>query len=155
MVRPVFYWSGAKTSLFFLGNPILWWGSSLGLIVVAVDLVLLRATDLELPHGKKLWPARLWIPLAGYLMALLPLVVVPRALFLYHYLTPLLFGLCAVVLWLDHVGWTRAGSWRAQRPSLYVAMAALVVGFLAISPFTFAFIHAPEYQRSVLALFSR
>jgi len=155
MVRPVFYWSGAKTSLFFLGNPILWWGSSLGLIVVAVNLVLLRATDLELPHGKKLWPARLWIPLAGYLMALLPLVVVPRALFLYHYLTPLLFGLCAVVLWLDHVGWTRAGSWSAQRPSLYAAMAALVVGFLAISPFSFAFIHAPEYQRSVLALFSR
>ena len=38
MVRPVFYWSGAKTSLFFLGNPILWWGSSLGLIVVAVIL---------------------------------------------------------------------------------------------------------------------
>ena len=82
-------------------------------------------------------------------------MVVPRALFLYHYLTPLLFSLCAVVVWLDQVRWTVAGSWTAQRPSFYLAMTALVAGFLAISPFTFAFIHAPEYQRSVLALFSR
>jgi hypothetical protein len=34
-------------------------------------------------------------------------------------------------------------------------MAALVVGFLAASPFTFAFLHLPAYQRSVLALLSR
>jgi len=123
--------------------------------VVAANLVLLRVTDLELPQAEKPHPARLWIPLAGYLMALLPLVVVPRALFLYHYLTPLLFSLCAVILWLDQVRWTRAGSWTAQRWSFHAVMAALVVGFLAISPFSFAFIHAPEYQRGVLDLFSR
>ena len=155
MVRPVFYWSSSKASLFFLGNPLLWWGASLGLVVVAANLVLLRVTDLELPQAEKPYPARLWIPLAGYLMALLPLVVVPRALFLYHYLTPLLFSLCAVILWLDHVRWTRAGTWTRQRWSFHAVMAALVVGFLAISPFTFAFIHVPEYQRSVLDLFQR
>jgi dolichyl-phosphate-mannose--protein O-mannosyl transferase len=81
--------------------------------------------------------------------------LVPRVLFLYHYLTPLLFGLCAVVLWLDHVGWTRAGSWTSQRWSYHAAIAALVVGFLAMSPFSFAFIRTPEYQRGVLDLFSR
>ena len=152
MVRPVFYWSGAKASLFFLGNPILWWGASLGLIVVAVNLALLRATDLELPHAEKLCPARLWIPLAGYLMALLPLVVVPRALFLYHYLTPLLFSLCAVILWLDHVRWIRPETWTGQRRSFHAVTAALAVGFLAMSPFTFAFVHAPAYQRALLSL---
>ncbi len=155
MLRPIFYWSGSKTTLYFLGNPLLWWGSSLGFVVVTANLVLLRATDLELPHAAKLSPARLWIPLAGYLMAFLPLVLVPRVLFLYHYLTPLLFGLCAVLLWLDHVRWTRVGTWTAQRWSFFAVIAALVVGFLAISPFTFAYVHAPEYQRSVLHLLSR
>ena len=155
MIRPVFYWSGSNASLYFLGNPLLWWGSTLGLVVVAANLILLRVTDLELPQAARPWPARLWIPLAGYLAALLPLVVVPRALFLYHYLPQLLFGLCAVVLWLDHVRWTRAGTWTAQRRSFHAAMAALVVGFLAISPFTFAFIHLPAYQRRVLELLSR
>jgi dolichyl-phosphate-mannose-protein mannosyltransferase len=155
MLGPVFYWSGSKASLYFLGNPVVWWGSTLGLVVVATNLVLLRATDFELRHAEKLWPARLWIPLAGYLMAFLPLVLVPRVLFLYHYLTPLLFALCVVILWLDHVGWTRAGSWARQRWSFHAVMAALVVGFLVMSPFTFAFLHAEEYQRSVLDLISR
>ncbi len=155
MLRPIFYWGGSKATLYFLGNPLLWWGSSLGLVVVAANLALLRATDLELPRAAKLSPARLWILLAGYLMAFLPLVLVPRVLFLYHYLTPLLFGLCAVLLWLDHVRWTRPGTWASQRWSFHAAIAALVVGFLATSPFTFAFIRAPAYQRGVLDLLSR
>jgi dolichyl-phosphate-mannose--protein O-mannosyl transferase len=155
MIQPVFYWSSANTSLYFVGNPFVWWGCALGLVVVATNLVLLRVTELELPHAATPWPARLWLPLAGYLMALLPLVVVPRALFLYHYLTPLLFSLCTVILWLDHVRWTRAGTWIGQRWSFHAAVAALVVGFLAMGPFTFSFASASAYQRGWIDLLSR
>ena len=80
---------------------------------------------------------------------------VPRPLFLYHYLTPLLFGLCVVLLWLDHVGWTRPGGWSNQRASFHAATAALALGFVAISPFTFAFVNAPAYQEFLFGLFPR
>ena len=93
------------------------------------------------------------IPLLGFGVALLPLVRVPRALFLYHYLTPLLFALCAVVLWLDRIGWTRAGGLRRQRASYFVAVFALALGFLAISPFTFAFVEAPAWRELVFGVF--
>ncbi len=150
MAGPIFYWGASGASIYFLGNPVLWWGTTLGLLGVVSTLALLRVTKLELRGAARPWPPLLWIPALGYAIALAPLVPVPRALFLYHYLTPLLFGLCVVLLWLDHLGWTRPGGWRRQRASFHAATAALVLGFLAISPFTFAFVNAPAYQKALL-----
>jgi dolichyl-phosphate-mannose--protein O-mannosyl transferase len=88
----------------------------------------------------------LWIPALGYLIAFAPLIPVQRPLFLYHYLSPLIFALCFVLLWLDHVGWIRPGGFRDQRPSFFAATTVLVLGFLAASPFMFPFIKMPEYK---------
>jgi dolichyl-phosphate-mannose--protein O-mannosyl transferase len=154
MLRPVYYWSHADAVLYFVGNPAFWWGTTLGLLLVLANGVLLRVTDLRLAGGRSPWPRLLWVPLLGYLIALMPLMRVPRALFLYHYLTALLFALCVVILWLDHVGWTRAGGWRSQRTSYFAAIAGLVLGFLVISPFSFSFIGAPAYRELVFGLFS-
>jgi dolichyl-phosphate-mannose--protein O-mannosyl transferase len=153
MVRPVFYWNHADAALYFVGNPAVWWGTTFAFLLLLGSVVLLRVTELRLAAGGSPWPPRLWIPLLGYGIALLPLVRVPRALFLYHYLTALLFALCAVVLWLDRLGWTRAGGWRRQRASYFVAIGALGLGFVAISPFTFAFVTAPAYRELVFGLF--
>jgi dolichyl-phosphate-mannose--protein O-mannosyl transferase len=153
MQRSIFYWGEGDSQLYFLGNPVVWWGSTLGLIVVVANLLLVRVTDLEVRGVAQSPPRQLWLPLAGYTVALLPLTRVPRALFLYHYLTPLLFAVCAVVLWLDHVGWTRPGGWRSQRRSFYGALVCLVVGFLLISPFTFSFVEAPAYRELLFRAF--
>lgn len=150
MARAVFYWSGEGSALYFLGNPVVWWGTTLGLIVVATNLVLVRITDLRVAPAPG---RRLWIPWLGYGISFVPLIPVPRALFLYHYLTPLLFGVCVVLLWLDRVGWTRPGSWRSQRASVHAAVAVLVLGFVAMSPMTFAFLKAPGYQGLLLDAF--
>jgi len=152
MLRPIYYWRHGDAALYFLGNPVVWWGTTLGLLLVLANGVLLRISDLSLP-GRPAWPRPLWVPLLGFAIALLPLVAVPRVLFLYHYLTAQLFGLCAVIRWLDHIGWTRAGGWGQQRRSVFVAMAGLVLAFLAISPFTFSFIEAPAYRELVFGLF--
>jgi dolichyl-phosphate-mannose-protein mannosyltransferase len=152
MARPVFYWSEGGAALHFVGNPVLWWGTALGLVVVAANGVLLKVTDLSLPEARKPWPRLLWIPAVGYLIAFLPLIPVGRPLFLYHYLSPLLFGLCVVVLWLDHVGWTRAGGFRSQRLSFHAAIAALVLGFVVMSPFTFSFIGTTGYRDMLVGL---
>jgi dolichyl-phosphate-mannose-protein mannosyltransferase len=153
MVRAIFYWSEGNASIYFLGNPILWWGSTLGLIVVSANLLLLKATNLRIAGPEKPRERRLWIPLVGYGIALAPLVPVPRALFLYHYLTALLFALCVVILWLDRVGWSRDGGWKDQRLSFHAVTVALVLGFLAISPFTFSFVNLPTYREFLFGLF--
>jgi len=147
MMRPIFYWDGGDgTSIHFVGNPVVWWGTTFGLVVVAANLVLLKVTDLKLPSAVKPWPRLLWIPALGYLISLAPMMPIKRPLFLYHYLSPLLFALCLVLLWLDHVGWTRPGGFRDQRRSFYLAMTVLVLGFLAASPFMLPFIAMPEYK---------
>ncbi len=151
MARPVFYWSGSGgAELFFVGNPVLWWGTTLGLVVVAVNVVLLKVTNLRLRGDDKPWPRLLWVPALGYLISYAPLIPIQRPLFLYHYLSPLFFGLTTVLLWLDHVGWTRPTGFRGQRLSFYFATTALALGFIAMSPFVFSFLDMPDYRRQVI-----
>jgi dolichyl-phosphate-mannose--protein O-mannosyl transferase len=150
MARPIFYWSGGGAELFFVGNPVLWWGTTLGLVVVAVNVVLLKVTNLRVRGNDKPWPRLLWVPVLGYLISYAPLIPVQRPLFLYHYLSPLLFALTTVVLWLDHVGWTRPTGFRGQRLSFYFAMTALALGFIAMSPFIFSFLEMADYRRQVI-----
>jgi dolichyl-phosphate-mannose-protein mannosyltransferase len=150
MARPVFYWSGNGAELFFVGNPILWWGTTLGLVVVAANVVLLKVTNLRLRGDDKPWPRLLWVPALGYLISFVPLIPVQRPLFLYHYLTPLFFALTTVLLWLDHVGWTRPAGFRGQRLSFHFATTALALGFIAMSPFVFSFLDMPDYRRWVI-----
>ncbi len=152
MARPIFYWSGENTAIYFVGNPVLWWGTTIGLVVVAANVVLLKITNLRLPDSEKPWPRLLWVPALGYLISFTPLVFVKRPLFLYHYLTSLLFALSTVVLWLDHVGWTRPGGFREQRKSFYVATSVLALGFIAMSPFIFSFLQMSDYTHRVIEI---
>ena len=149
MLRAVSYWSEAGRHLFFLGNPVVWWGSALGLVLVLASPPLRAVTRIAAGDPTRAWPPQLWIPLCGWALSYAPLVGVPRILFLYHYLTPLVFSVCAVALWLDHSGWTRPGGWREQPRSVWLAFAALALGFALISPFTLCYVEAPAYQRAV------
>jgi dolichyl-phosphate-mannose-protein mannosyltransferase len=139
MTRPIFYWASATSAakLYLLGNPVVWWGGSLLFLVILVTFALSRATTLRVvpPPGRE--KPLLWLPLVGFAGFYLPLVGVPRVLFLYHYFMPLLFSLMVVVLWLDWAGWTRGEDLRRQRVSYYGAIGVVVLAFLAVSPLTF------------------
>jgi len=81
----------------------------------------------------------LWIPLTGYAIAFLPLFPVQRVLFMYHYLTPLLFSLAFVLLWFDRQGFASPGETNRHRLAYAVVVALAVTGFLLISPLTYGF----------------
>jgi dolichyl-phosphate-mannose-protein mannosyltransferase len=156
MERPIFYWKEGGNVVYFLGNPFVWWMTSFGMIVFAGVALLSRASNLELGPSEQENTEKnrtLWLPSLGFVLSLAPLTQVPRVLFLYHYLTPMIFGICVVVLGLDSIGWTRAGSLGVQRRSYYCAILFILLGFLAISPFSFAFVNAPEYQQRVFSVF--
>ena len=133
-----FFWAGHDASIHLTGNPVVWWGSAVLFLVVIVNAGLMRVTHLrqELSPGIA---AALWLPVAGFAIAYLPMFGIERVLFLYHYLTPLVFAVATVLLWLDAAGWIRSDDLRQQRVSYYVVLALAVAGFLAMSPVTYGF----------------
>jgi dolichyl-phosphate-mannose--protein O-mannosyl transferase len=133
-----FFWAGPSASIHLVGNPVVWWGSAVLLMTMLVNMVLMRVTRLRVEPlaGNRV---QLWLPLAGFAVAFLPFFGVERVLFLYHYLTPLVFAVAAVLLWLDRAGWIRSANVGDQRRSYYVVLALAVLGFLAISPVTYGF----------------
>lgn len=142
MGQSVFYWQkmmGNNTAyLYFLGNPVVWWGTG-GLCIAALAGGAIRFGR----RVKEKSTMRAWIPLVGYGIAMLPLVRVPRALFLYHYATPLIFALLFGVLWLENV--TVHQSALRRRCTIGILM-LLVVGFVWFSPLTYGIAVPQEVQ---------
>lgn len=142
MLRPVFYWANEDQSIYMLGNPAVWWGSTIVLLTalsVIVSDFLVPEHTLHTSQRRQI----LWIPLAGFILAYLPFIDVPRALFLYHYFTPLLFAIMLAILWLDQF---QVFSWRGVIPT---AMVVIFLGFLLVSPATYA-LHLPELWQSYI-----
>jgi dolichyl-phosphate-mannose--protein O-mannosyl transferase len=137
MKVPPYFWSGETSVEYLMGNPVVWWGSSVLLVVIIVNFGLARVTQVKL--GPRPAASRLWWLLTAYAVSYLPFFRVTRILFLYHYLTPLVFALAAVLIWLDEVGWTRPAGTGRQRASYYGVMVAAVVGFLLMSPLTYGY----------------
>jgi len=143
MIRPMHYWSsttaarGPAGDIYLLGNPVVWWGSLLGMIVLAVGYVARR---------ERFRPYRNVLAFLGfaYVINLLPFIGIRRVMFLYHYFDGLLFSvalatICLGILagWMDDDGspW-RFTSRRSAR--LYWGLAALAVaGFLFFTPETY------------------
>ena len=123
-----YFWQGTRSSIYLVGNPVIWWGSTLLLVVALAGVQRGRSAGSQ--H---------WIALAGYALSYLPLMPISRVLFLYHYLTPLLFGLAFGLLWLDRQGWIRPGGLAEQPRSYFVLIAAVCAGFLVVSPLTYGF----------------
>lgn len=151
MKKPVFYASANGSRVYFLGNPVVWWGITLMLLVVMTNLALFRVTNLSSFKMKK--DHLIWIPLVAYVASYAPYVGVPRVLFMYHYLPPLLFSVMVVLLWLDAVGWIRPGGFLRQRVSYHLTLVFVIFGFFLISPYTYGFKVKNSPQTKALEFF--
>lgn len=133
MRRPVFYWQSQGAYMYFIGNPAVWWGASI------VFLSGIAGYALSFIHRKKVehWES-IVILLAGFGIAFMPLIRVPRALFLYHYLTPLVFSLMLAAFWLDKE--VLAEKTKEKRQIFYIAAFLVVLAlFILFSPFVYGF----------------
>jgi dolichyl-phosphate-mannose--protein O-mannosyl transferase len=129
MVRPVFYWQGENGSsfMYLLGNPAVWWGAFLLLIISLLTQIALFAKQ-----RKNLFIGLVWLMLLGYAASYGPLMRVPRVLFLYHYLTPLIFSICIGIWMLDR-------SVKNRKQFFWVVLSCILIGFIYISPLTYGF----------------
>lgn len=139
MVRPIYFWNSSTFAarIYSIGNPVVWWGGTLLFVVVLVNLALSRVTHPTLQPVPERERPRFWLPIVGFVASYAPLADVSRVLFMYHYFTPLIFSQILVVLWLDCMGWMHADGLRHQRASYYIVIAALVLGFVSITPLTY------------------
>lgn len=139
-VQPYFWSSTDGAVQYMIGNPVVWWSSTLFLAAIIVISALRRVR-----------PRPFWL-LAAYAFAYLPFFGVSRVLFMYHYFTPLVFAVAFVLMWLESAGWTRPGGIAGQRASYYGVMAAAVVGFVLMSPLTYGFTAGPYSEWLVTAI---
>ncbi len=132
MVRSVFYWQGAPNQfVYLLGNPLVWWGS-FALLCFGFGTVFLRFARGITEDLYTLFSQGGWIFLLGYLVSFIPLMRVPRVLFLYHYLTPLLCSLLFGVWWLDR-------AFPKKNIVGIITTVCIVIGFIVVSPITYGF----------------
>ena len=158
MQTSVFYWQYNGTTadgtgervgtIYFLGNPVVWWGGGFVFLLALVHMAVRRVKGLS---GSVLGKGG-WILIVGYIIAFAPLMRVPRALFLYHYLTPLIFSIMVGVLWLDRLRWFNEGGVWQQPKRFFIGLGLLVLFFIVMSPLTYGFLLTPELQKMLFWL---
>ncbi|MGH7240078.1 MAG: phospholipid carrier-dependent glycosyltransferase, partial [Candidatus Saccharimonadales bacterium] len=97
MHRPIWYWTqsqgSATANIWFIGNPIIWF-SVLFSVIFSLAILFSRQLRNKLPS---FFP---WL-LFGFFASFLPLALVSRVLFLYHYLPALVFGIIIIAVLYD------------------------------------------------------
>src|SRR3989338_6692636 len=75
MTRPIFYWISENSRIYLLGNPIIWWASTLAVILLLLKNLKFKILNLKLNTAG--------ILLGGYFLNLLPFIGIKRVMFLY------------------------------------------------------------------------
>lgn len=102
MERPIYYWYGkdATTNLesriYFIGNPIIWWLSTLAILYLIIDAIATLYTRQKMSFVQLLL-------IGGFIVNMLPFIGISRAMFLYHYLTGYIFALIGLVYLIDQI----------------------------------------------------
>ena len=105
MTRPVLFRydvnpNGTIQMMSAIGNPVLWWVSSVAVVASLVEIITLAALR------QKIADHPLVPLLVGYAAAFLPWIPIHRVLFLYHYLPCYFFALMMVGYWFSKI-WKR------------------------------------------------
>lgn len=126
MTRPVYYWYqnvGAKDArIYFLGNPITWWLSTLAIVY----LILLQLNNFL--TKKKLEFLATFI-IGAYILNIILFVGIKRVMFLYHYMAAYIFAIIALAYLIDR--------WQNKKSAFTVLIAASALVFLFFSPLTY------------------
>ncbi|MDE3053342.1 MAG: phospholipid carrier-dependent glycosyltransferase [Gemmatimonadota bacterium] len=154
--RAIDFWSGPRgadgrqASIFLEGNPVLWYGIPLALVIAGVGLYRRRARF-------RAWRDPMAVLAAGYLINFLPFVLIQRVMYQYSYFMAFLYSLALAVVatgaWTGEAGagggagtgggWSWPGGSRARW--YYGILMLAVAGFVWFAPLTYGW---PLSQRS-------
>ncbi len=140
MKHPVYYWGGDTDEnirrIDFLGNPIVWWGSFLGIILA------FWFWKPENNRTKK-------ILYLTYISTLAPFVFVARPTFLYHYLPSLIFAVLITSFWFfDAKPNSRKNFWREKLFAVVIIF--VLIAFVFYSPLTYGLSQNKDQYESLI-----
>lgn len=147
--RPVYYWVNSNSRIYFIGNPIVWWVSTIAIayaILFAVNNLWrkLRNTSLQISTASK----TVYVLLAGYVLNLLPYVGIKRIMFLYHYLSALIFAIIIFAYLLDK----RFGKTEYNKKHFKIIMGILILltieMFVYFAPLSYGLPLSPKSYES-------
>lgn len=140
MNKPIFYWDGSASSapggsakIYFIGNPLIWWLSTLAAIYSVVLIFKNKLRNLRFGH---------WFLVVGFLINWLPFIFIGRVMFLYHYFASLIFAILILALTLD------ISKFKNEKLIFNSLVVSLVILFLFFSPLTYGFA-IPEWYYKI------
>ncbi len=104
MVRPIYYWNQASTNtpteskIYLIGNPFIWWASTVAILYLILNGIADLISKKRLAFPLNTVPL---ILIAGYVINYLPFIGIGRVMFLYHYLSALIFAILALAYLID------------------------------------------------------
>ena len=138
MARPIFYWVDGDARIYFLGNPVVWWASTIGVVLSIWYLVL------SIKNRRK--DKILILLLGAYVLNLLPFIGIQRVMFLYHYMIALVFAVLMLVYMIEKIY-----NERQAKIILTGLVLVSIASFFYFAPLTYGLKLSPaEYQRRVL-----
>ncbi|MFA6295445.1 MAG: phospholipid carrier-dependent glycosyltransferase [Candidatus Paceibacterota bacterium] len=138
MARPIYYWvhkeslEGAplvESKIYLLGNPFIYWLSSLAVILLIMQMFFKSLYQRSFCWKGYKVPTFIII---GYLANLLPFILIGRVMFLYHYLSALVFAIIIMVYLIDQI--------KVHRRKIAISVGLLLlftVSFIFFSPFSY------------------
>ncbi len=121
MTRPIFYWVSGDSRIYLLGNPIIWWASTVAMLLSLMYIVRHRIIK---------------ILLGGYFLNLLPFIGIKRVMFLYHYLTALVFAILILAYLIDK---------NKNSSKIFAGLVfATIVAFIYFAPLTYGLPLSPQ-----------
>lgn len=136
MTRSVFYWIEDGARIYFLGNPLIYWLSTIAVIYFLIN-TLKKIKSFSSSH---------WLLAFGYLLNLLPFIFIGRVMFLYHYLTALIFAILILAYLLDKA------KFKHKRIAYNTILAGSLILFLFFSPLTYGLQTPDWYYESTVWL---
>ncbi|MEX1063965.1 MAG: phospholipid carrier-dependent glycosyltransferase [Candidatus Paceibacterota bacterium] len=138
MTRPIYYWNGhqerneggqilEQSRIYLIGNPIIWWASTIAMLFMLLELS--RSVFNYIRKRFFEYPKVFLLLSAGFIFNLLPFVGIDRVMFLYHYMTAMVFAIMALAYLVDTSG-------NRKRIFLFIFIAGLAA-FLFFSPLTY------------------
>ena len=91
MSRSIYYWVKDNARIYYLGNPIIWWSSTVSVLVLLISYF----------FSKKDRNFTSSFLLSGFVLNLLPFLQIKRVMFLYHYAVALIFTVLMLVYLFD------------------------------------------------------
>lgn len=139
MTRPIFYWVSEHSRIYLLGNPIVWWLSTAAILF---SLILLLSEKFKVKSLRLKEKNILYFLLGAYILNLLPFIGIKRVMFLYHYLTGLVFAILILVYLIEK---------QEHAKKIFIGLTiASTVAFIYFAPLTYGLPLSPaEYEKRV------